>query len=294
MKTRVPAITLSLCLLLPLTGCSNEESYSGGQTSTFSQTSIQSGQNLSSNINYPASEETVQTMQDAFSSLDTKKQGWGQGTQVDDQNRPVSCMDFQNKYGKYNALFIKEDCPKEIFLTFDEGYENGYTSQILDVLKEKQVPAVFFVTYDYVNKNPDLIQRMIDEGHVVGNHSYSHPSMPTLTPQEMEDEIRKLDSYVEDTFSYDMSLFRPPMGEFSEQSLAVTDSCGYESVFWSFAYSDWDVDNQPDEASSLKKLNDHLHDGAIYLLHAVSKTNTDILPEFIDQARQMGYQFGRL
>lgn len=294
MKTRALAITLSLCLLIPLTGCSNEGGSSGGQTSTFSQTSTQSGQSLSSDIDYPASEETVQTMQDAFSSLDTKKQGWGQGTQVDDQNRPVSCMDFQNKYGKYNALFIKEDCPKEIFLTFDEGYENGYTSQILDVLKEKEVPAVFFVTYDYASKNPDLIQRMIDEGHVVGNHSYSHPSMPMLTPQEMEDEIDKLDSYVEETFSYDMSLFRPPMGEFSEQSLAVTDSCGYESVFWSFAYSDWDVDNQPDESSSLTKLTSHLHDGAIYLLHAVSKTNADILPEFIDQARQMGYQFGCL
>ncbi len=238
--------------------------------------------------------DPVPALANRFDDLSTKKQGWGQGVQCDEQNRPISCLSFQEKYGKYNALFIKEDAPQQLFLTFDEGYENGYTSQILDVLKDKSIHAVFFVTYDYVAKNQDLIRRMISEGHIIGNHTMSHPSMPTLSPEKMESEIMNLDRYMEEHFQYKMTLFRPPMGEFSQQSLAVTQSLGYTTVFWSFAYSDWNPKRQPDPASALQKQLDRLHSGAIYLLHAVSKTNANVLGDFITQAQEKGYTFSSL
>ncbi|OCN00582.1 polysaccharide deacetylase [Clostridium sp. W14A] len=226
-------------------------------------------------------------------SLDNTKQGWGQGTQVDSDKRPVSCTQFQNKYGKYSAVFIGDNT-KKIYLTFDEGYENGYTSKILDSLKEKQVPAVFFVTYDYAKRNQDLVQRMIQEGHIVGNHSYTHPSMPTLSLSKASDEITKMHSYIKENFNYTMTLFRPPMGEFSERTLALAQSLKYKSVFWSFAYVDWNPQKQMGADKAYKKVVDSLHNGAIYLLHAVSKDNADILGSFIDKAKEEGYEFARL
>ena len=187
-----------------------------------------------------------------IAKLSNKKNGWGQGTQVNQDNRPISCDTFQSKYGQYNAVFIKEN-NKNVYLTFDEGYENGYTSKILDVLKGKKAPAVFFVTYDYAKRNPDLIKRMIAEGHIVGNHSYTHPSMPTVSLEKASEEITKLHDYIKENFNYTMTLFRPPMGEYSEQTLALTKELGYQSVFWSFAYKDWDTKKQPDETTALKK-----------------------------------------
>ena len=219
---------------------------------------------------------------------------WGQGTIMDPENRPEGSIKAQSAYGKYGADFIRENT-KNLYLTLDEGYENGYTSKILDVLKEKDCPAVFFVTMPYVKANPALIQRMIDEGHVVGAHSVTHPEkgMPSLSLEKQAEEIRKLHAYVKDTFDYDMYLFRYPAGIYSEQSLALVQQMGYRSVFWSFAYRDWITDDQPEPAAALKKLETRLHPGAIYLLHAVSKTNTDILGEFIDQTRAKGYTFAK-
>lgn len=228
-----------------------------------------------------------------LASLDTTKNGWGQGTHIDEKNRPISCLEFQEKYGSYGAQFIAED-NKNIYLTFDEGYENGYTEKILDVLKEKECPAVFFVTMPYVKENPDLIRRMIDEGHTVGNHSVNHPSMPTLTLEQAADEITQLHDYVKQEFQYEMTLFRPPMGEWSEQSLTLTQQLGYQSIFWSFAYRDWETDNQPEQAASLEKITNAAHNGAIYLLHAVSSTNTAILGDFIENLRTEGYTFAKM
>lgn len=226
----------------------------------------------------------------SLSKLDGTKRGWGQGKITDENNIPVSCIDFQEKYGKYNSFFVeKED--KKVYLTFDEGYENGYTEKILDVLKEKKCPAVFFVTAPYVKENASLIQRMIDEGHAVGNHTVNHPSMPSVSLEKAANEIAELHNYVEDTFQYEMTLFRPPMGEFSEQTLALTQELGYKSIFWSFAYQDWETENQPEKEKALQKITSSVHDGAIYLLHAVSSTNTEILGEAIDQIRAEGYEF---
>ncbi len=231
----------------------------------------------------------------ALTALDNTSRSWGQGVRTDDKNRPQGALDGQQTYGQYNAWFIAEDSPT-IYLTIDEGYENGYTSQILDVLKEKQCPAVFFVTMDYVKQNPDLIRRMIDEGHVVGNHSVTHPAkgLPSQSIDTQAEELMALHRYVQETFNYDMYLFRYPAGIYSEQSLALVQQLGYRSVFWSFAYRDWVTDDQPEPTAALQKVTERLHPGAIYLLHAVSATNTQIMGDFIDAARQQGYVFGKM
>ena len=227
-----------------------------------------------------------------LSGLSNEAIGWGFGVNVDENNRPTGSLNAQNTYGKYDADFIAPQT-KTVYLTIDEGYENGYTAQILDVLKEKNCPAVFFVTLSYVKSNPELVQRMIDEGHVIGNHSVTHPSqgLPSQTIAEQVNEIKELHQYMLDNFGYEMYLFRYPSGIYSEQSLALVQQLGYRSVFWSFAYADWDTDNQPDPTEALQKLNSKMHEGAIYLLHAVSSTNTQIMGQFIDDTRNAGYTF---
>lgn len=230
-------------------------------------------------------------------SLDGTNVDWGSGGQVDEYNRPYGCLQYQEKYGStYPAYFITNvDTPekKVIYLTFDEGYENGYTPSILDTLKEKNVQAVFFCTMDFFKNQPELVQRMIDEGHELGNHSLTHPSagLPSETTEEQENEIMEVHNYVVENFDYTMHLFRFPAGKFSEKSLAIVNNCNYRAVFWSFAHYDYNTDDQPDVSTSLQKAVASLHPGAIYLLHAVSSTNTEMLGDFIDQARAAGYEF---
>lgn len=223
-------------------------------------------------------------------SLSHEKKGYGQGVQVDERNRPFGAVDFNEKYGKYNAKAINDEIDT-ITLTFDQGYENGYTSKILDTLKEKKVKATFFVVKDYVERNTELVKRMIKDGHTIGNHSVTHRSMPELTEDECRNEINDLHEYMKENFDYEMTLFRPPMGEFSEFSLAVTNDCGYETELWSFAYADWDTNAQPNKEDAMEKLTSSLHDGAIYLLHSVSSVNAEILGDFIDTATKSGYKF---
>lgn len=227
-----------------------------------------------------------------FSALDNTCIGWGPG-KIKEHQRPSDAQSCNLKFKEYNAVFVGENTNK-VYLTFDEGYENGYTAPILDTLKEKKVKAVFFVTYDYVKRNPELVKRMIDEGHTVGNHSYSHPSIPSKTTEEMKSEVMRLHYYVKNEFNYDMTLFRFPMGEYSTRSLAVVKNCGYKSVFWSFAYVDWKTDAQPDAKESIEKVVNGAHNGAIYLLHAVSSTNNAILGSVIDDVRKLGYEWSTL
>ncbi len=234
--------------------------------------------------------------EDEIKKLSNERQDSYFGGDTNEKGVSLHCLDMQEKYNRYNADFIRyeDDVSNNVYLTFDEGYENGYTGKILDVLKEKNVKAVFFCTMDYLKSEPDLVKRMIAEGHIVGNHSVTHPSagMVSLSLDEQKAEMKQMDDYMAKNFDgYRMQLFRYPAGIFSEQSLALMGSLGYTSVFWSFAHADWDPNNQPNEAESLKKCVDKLHPGAIYLLHAVSKTNTNILGDFIDQARAKGYEF---
>lgn len=265
---------------------SQTEKNESGNTGGSSQTS--SGEVTS---------DTPQTNPPAPSGLDSlSNEGidWWFGGNYDALNRPAHPLEEQKKYGKYDADFIFSDVEdKIIYLTLDEGYEAGYTGQILDVLQEKNVQVVFFVTLPYVKDCPDLVKRMIDEGHTVGNHSVNHPSkgLPSQTLEQQTEEVMGVHRYMLENFGYEMNLFRYPAGKYSEQSLALLQSLGYRTVFWSFAYYDYDTAKQPDEAESLEKLVNRLHPGAIYLLHAVSSTNTNILGDFIDRARAEGYTF---
>ncbi|MBR7007801.1 MAG: polysaccharide deacetylase family protein [Ruminococcus sp.] len=222
--------------------------------------------------------------------LSHTKIGYGSGTQTDDKNRTTGALDFNRRYGDLNAAAINEN-EKKITLTFDQGYENGYTAKILDTLKEKKVRAVFFLVKDYAEKNPELVKRMIDEGHIIGNHSVHHYSMPTLDEKKCRSEIMDMHEYVKENFGCEMELFRPPMGEFSQYSLSVTRDCGYKTLMWSFAYADWDTNNQPQPEAALKRVTSAAHEGAIYLLHSVSKTNAEILPKAIDEIRNKGFEF---
>ena len=284
----------ALCFLIPLTSCGKAPSGGSSEAASANESSAVAA-NAAKNAAPRAKDESAGSSRPFtdLNQLDNVRQGWGQGKQVDAEKRPVSCTQFQEKYGKYDAVFIKENT-KKIYLTFDEGYENGYTAKILDTLKEKKTPAVFFVTYDYAKRNRDLVQRMIAEGHVVGNHSYTHPSMPALSLSKASGEITNLHSYIKENFNYTMTLFRPPMGEFSERTLALTQSLGYKSVFWSFAYVDWDPKKQMGADKAYAKTVSSLHNGAIFLLHAVSKDNAEILDSFIDEARKQGYTFAKL
>ena len=224
-----------------------------------------------------------------FESIDNTMVAYGMGVDVDSMNRPLGAIQAQEQYGDMGGLFIGDSTNKQIRLTFDEGYENGCTAGILDTLKEKNVRAVFFVTYDYCKRNPELVKRMIAEGHTVGNHTWSHPSLPECSPDELYSELSLLHEYVRDEFGYDMYVMRPPKGEFSQRVLACAKELGYTTVLWSFAYPDWDVNNQPDQEQAFQKITGKSHNGAVYLLHAVSETNAAILGRVIDYWRDSGF-----
>ncbi len=180
---------------------------------------------------------------------------------------------------------------KSVYLTFDEGYEAGYTEKILDVLKENDVKATFFITAHYVNSQPDLVKRMINEGHIVGNHTVNHKSMPEISEEALTKEIMELHQVIYEKFGYEMKYLRPPKGEFSERTLKQTNQLGYKTIMWSFAYEDWDENKQPEEENAKNKILNNLHNGEIMLLHGNSKTNTNILDYIIKETKNMGYEF---
>ena len=170
----------------------------------------------------------------------------------------------------------------------------GYTPQILDTLKSNNVKAAFFITGHYLNTQSDLVKRMIDEGHIVGNHTVNHPSMPDLTNDKLKEEITKLHMAVFEKFNYEMKYLRPPKGEFSQRSLELTKSLGYTTVMWSFAYDDWDENKQGREEYAKTKILSNTHNGAVILLHANSKDNANILDEVIKEIQKQGYEFKTL
>lgn len=194
-----------------------------------------------------------------------------------------------------NAYFVDDGDEKIIYLTFDAGYENGYTNQILDVLQKTEVPATFFVVGTYIRDNPELINRMVDEGHIVGNHSMSHPNMTTMNKEAFQKELSTTeDLYREVTGKEMLKLYRPPQGKYSKANLSLANELGYTTVFWSLAYVDWYVDNQPTKEQAFAKLIPRIHPGAIVLLHSTSETNANILEDLINEYKGMGYEFRNL
>ena len=224
---------------------------------------------------------------------DNKKIEWGIKR---NSNHEQPDLGSKNKemMEKYNGLCIGNNSKKNIYLTFDAGYEAGYTIKILDVLKEKGVSATFFITSHYLNTADEQVKRMIEEGHTIGNHTVNHKSMPEITDEEIEQEVMKLHQAVYEKYNYEMRYIRPPKGEFSERTLKKCEDLGYKTVMWSFAYCDWDENKQPTIEEGKKKIVNNFHPGEIILLHSNSKTNSEILADIIDEARNQGYEFKTL
>jgi len=195
-----------------------------------------------------------------------------------------------------DAAYVGDTGEKVIYLTFDAGYENGCTEQILDTLKAHEVSAAFFLVGNYLEKNADLVRRMVREGHTVGNHTMHHPDMSKLTDQTafaaeltgLEDQFREITG--EELPKY----YRPPQGIYSEENLKMAKDLGYRTVFWSLAYVDWNNDAQPDKEAAFSKLIPRIHNGAVVLLHSTSRTNAQILDELLTRWKDMGYRFGTL
>lgn len=211
------------------------------------------------------------------------------------QSASINEEGFKPIVQKHGAIFLGDTSRKELYLTFDNGYENGYTAKVLDVLKAKQVPAIFFVTGHFVKDQPDLIKRMVAEGHLVGNHSWSHPDMTQISPEKIREELNRVKEEVANlTEQKEMHYLRPPRGIFSDRMLGVSRDLGYTNVFWSIAYMDWDVKRQKGANYAYQKVMSQLHPGAVILLHSISRDNAEALGKIIDDARSQGYEFKRL
>ncbi|MDD6259947.1 MAG: polysaccharide deacetylase family protein [Clostridiales bacterium] len=207
-------------------------------------------------------------------------------------------MSFVDKLGGFYIDKNKtdSDTDKVVYLTFDAGYENGNVEKILDTLKDKEVTGAFFVLGNLVTSNTDLVKRMADEGHLVCNHTYHHRDMSKYTDKaEFALELTSLEDAYRKLTGREMSkYYRPPEGRFTEQNLKFAQEMGYSTVFWSFAYADWDNNKQPSAEYALKKILSNVHNGAVILLHPTSSTNAEIMPQLIDSLKSSGYRFGTL
>ena len=196
----------------------------------------------------------------------------------------------------FDAAYLGDTSEKVIYLTFDAGYENGSTAKILDILKAHNVPAAFFLVGNYIQKNADLVRRMVDEGHIVGNHTMHHYDMSKLSDKEaFSKELTDLEACFREVTGKELpKYYRPPQGIYSEDNLRMAQELGYKTVFWSLAYVDWMNDDQPTKEEAFSKLLPRTHNGAVVLLHSTSATNAEILEELLTKWEDMGYRFGTL
>ena len=220
--------------------------------------------------------------------------GWGLSFQNEGQI-PAGPLDSE-KLAELDAAYVDPKGGKVLYLTFDAGYENGYTAEILDILKKQEVPAAFFLVGDYLERNADLVRRMVKEGHIVGNHTMNHPDMSSSPSREaFGQELTAVEElYTNITGQTLPKFYRPPQGLYSRENLETAKALGYKTVFWSLAYADWDNNNQPDPDAAVEKLTRRTHDGAVILLHATSETNARILDRLITAWKDMGYRFAPL
>ena len=226
-------------------------------------------------------------------ALSNNKIGWGIKRNSKHEQPDVGGIN-KKIMDKYEGLYLGNKDKKYIYLTFDSGYEAGYTEKILAVLKQNDVKATFFLTAHYINSEPELVKRMIDEGHIIGNHTVNHKSMPEIDNETIKKEVMDLHTAVYEKFGYEMKYIRPPKGEYSERTVAYTNTLGYKTVMWSFAYDDWDEGKQGREEYGKKKVLENLHNGEIMLLHGTSKDNSNILDSCIKEIKQQGYEIKSL
>lgn len=199
----------------------------------------------------------------------------------------------ENQLRRLDAAYLGDTTHKVLYLTFDAGYENGYTGQILDTLKKHNAPAVFFLVGNYIEKNADLVRRMVSEGHTIGNHTMHHPDMSKIGDMDsFRKELEDLASLYEEVTGQPLEkYYRPPQGVYSESNLKMAQELGYKTVFWSLAYVDWNNDAQPTKEQAFAKLLPRIHNGAVILLHATSQTNSLILDELLTKLEEEGYRF---
>ena len=197
---------------------------------------------------------------------------------------------------RYDAVYLGDETEKKIYLTFDAGYENGCTAPILDALAKHNVRAAFFVVGNYLEQNPELVCRMVREGHIVGNHTYHHYDMSKLSDgTSFNEELTSLEALYREVTGLDMEkYYRPPQGIYSEKNLEMAQKLGYRTVFWSLAYVDWYQNDQPTDEQAYDKLLPRIHPGAVVLLHSTSQTNARILDDLLTKWEDMGYSFGTL
>ena len=239
---------------------------------------------------YKTNNNTITT---STTALSNKKIGWGI-KRVENHAQPDLGKINKELIDKYKGIAMGSNEKKYVYLTFDEGYEAGYTPKILQVLKENNVTATFFLTAHYVNTQENLVKEMIENKHIVGNHTVNHKSMSDLTDEKVKEEVMNLHTAVYQKFGYEMKYIRPPKGEFSERTIDITNGLGYKTVMWSFAYDDWDENKQGREDYAKKKILDNVHPGAVILLHGNSKDNTNVLDYCIKEIKNMGYEFKSL
>ncbi len=320
MKQRLTASILCLCLLLSLCGCVDDRQgvpnpgASSESDSSTAQSSVQAEQPTAAPrpqalplgiITHGAPDEDTKS---GFAPLpavrydapDPENSRGLSTTKKEHSHGPASggkahhtVVSFQDTFDRYGALTLdRTSSRKVLYLTFDCGWEyENLTATILDMLQQKQVPAAFFCTGDHIRKQPDLIGRMLREGHIVGNHSDTHPSFPSLSRAEMAKEIEAVENELRTRFGYCAKFFRFPAGEYSDSALDLVQALGYCSVFWSVAWQDWDVTKTQGAAKAKATVLSRLHPGAVILLHAVSKDNAAALGDMIDEARAQGYTF---
>lgn len=219
---------------------------------------------------------------------------WGLSFQS--EGAPPVANASQEYLRNFDALYVGDANQKEIYITFDAGFENGNTERILDALKKHGVKATFFLVGNYFETQPKLVKRMAEEGHTIGNHTYSHPDMSKISDiQSFQTELQKNEALYRDILGSEMpKLYRPPQGKFCEENLKMAQQLGYSTVFWSLAYVDWYVDDQPTPEQAFSKLLPRIHPGAVVLLHSTSNTNAEILDELLTKWEETGYSFGDL
>lgn len=219
---------------------------------------------------------------------------WGLSFRTEGQP-PVGSADSASLH-RYDAYYIGDTTQKVLYLTFDAGYENGCTARILDTLKKHDVPAAFFLVGNYLEKNPDLVKRMVNEGHIVGNHTMHHYDMQKISdPATFQKELTDLETLYKEVTGREMAKFyRPPQGTYSAENLKMAKDLGYTTVFWSLAYVDWLNESQPTPEAAFSKLLPRIHNGAVILLHSTSQTNAQILDELLSHYKNMGYRFAPL
>jgi peptidoglycan-N-acetylmuramic acid deacetylase len=305
-------VITGMMIWLVLTGCggigstSDSDEKQNGNTVGISDASKDSnGAADSQNTDEDNAEDTTGTENEAddnqdmtllrdYDACSNTKYSW---YIVRDKNHGISDCDHSFSIEQYDGYYVNTEAGEEkvMYLTFDCGYENGYTEEMLDILKKHNAKACFFVTQTYIRDNVEIVKRMKEEGHQVGNHTVTHPSMPDISVEKMKEELNTCAAYMKEATGYDMDMyFRPPSGEYSERVLQLAKDMGYKTIFWSMAYLDYDVNNQPGKDFVIEHFEKYYHNGAIPLIHNVSQSNAEALDTVLTNLENLGYRFASL